>query len=77
MQSNLHQGDAEGETRRTQASGEDSKSSIVVHAHEFSHMINLDGARAKRSGMTGYWQRTTKAIHIKLSEKTINLDGGL
>ena len=32
----------------------------------------------KRNDMTGYWQRrTTKAIHIKLSEKTMNLGGGL
>ena len=37
-----------------------------------------DGARVKRSSMTGYWQRRTiAAIHIKLSEKTMNLDGGL
>ena len=41
-------------------------------------MIYWDGARVKRSGMTGYWQRTTtEAIHIKLMEKTMNLDGGL
>ena len=40
--------------------------------------IDWDGARVKRSGMTGYWQRgTIEAIHIKLSEKTMNLDGGI
>ena len=51
-------------------------------SHKFcSHVIPLlfmDGARAKRSGMTGYWQRRKiKAIHIKLNEKTMNLDSGL
>ena len=53
------------------------KNGIAVHAHESNHMIDWDGARVKRSGMTGYWQRrTTEAIHIK-SEETMNLDGGL
>ena len=56
----------------------DPKNGIAVHAHESSHMIDWDGARVRRSGMIGYWQRrTTEAIHIKLSEKTMNLDGGL
>ena len=37
-----------------------------------------DGAKVKSSGKTGYWQRRTiKAIHIKLSEKTMNLDSGV
>ena len=54
------------------------KNSIAVHAHESNHTIDWDGARVKRSDMTGYWQRrTTEAIHIKQSEKTMNLDGGL
>ena len=40
--------------------------------------IDWDGARVKRSSMTGYWQRRTiEAMDIKLSEKTMNLDGGL
>ena len=56
----------------------DPKNGIAVHAHESSHMIDWDGARVRRSGMIGYWQRrTTEAIHIKLSKKTMNLDGGL
>ena len=56
----------------------DPKNGIAVHASESKHTIDLDGARVKRSGMTGYWQRrTTEAIHIKLSEETMNLDGGL
>ena len=56
----------------------DPKNGIAVHAHESNHMIDWDGARVKRSGMTGYWQRrTTEAIHIKKSEETMNLDGGL
>ena len=56
----------------------DPKNGIAVHAHESNHMIDWDGVRVKRSGMTGYWQRkTTEAIHIKLSGKTMNLDGGL
>ena len=56
----------------------DPKNGIAVHAHESNHTIDWDGARVKRSGMTGYWQRRTiEAIHIKLSEKTMNLDGGL
>ena len=55
----------------------DPKNGITVHAHESNHTIDWDGARVKRSGMTGYWQRRTiEAIHIKLSE-TMNLDGGL
>ena len=42
------------------------------------NVIKRDGGRAKRSGMTGYWQRRRiEAIHIKLSEKTMNLDGCL
>ena len=56
----------------------DPKNSIAVHAHESNHTIDWDGAKVKRSGMTGYWQRRAiEAIHIKLSEKTMNLDGGL
>ena len=56
----------------------DPKNGIAVHAHESNHMIDWDGARVKRSGMTGYWQRrTTEAIHIKKSEETMNLGGGL
>ena len=56
----------------------DPKNGIAVHAHESNHMIDWDGARVKRSGMTGYWQRRTiEAIYIKLNEKTMNLDGGL
>ena len=56
----------------------DPKKGITVHALESSHMIDWDGARVRRSSMIGYWQRrTTEAIHIKLSEKTMNLDGGL
>ena len=56
----------------------DPKNGIAVHAHESNHTIDWDGARVKRSGMTGYWQRRTiEAIHIKLNEKTMNLDGGL
>ena len=54
------------------------KNGIAVHAHESNHMIDWDGARVKRSGMTDYWQRrTTKAIHIKMSEETMNQDCGL
>ena len=57
---------------------ENSENGITVHAHESNHVIDRDGARVKRSGMTGYWQRrTTEAIHIKLSGKTMKLDGGL
>ena len=56
----------------------DPKNSIVVHAHESNHMIDWDSARVKRSGMTDYWQRrTTKAMHIKMSEEAMNLGGGL
>ena len=56
----------------------DPKNGIAAHTHESNHTIDWDGARVKRSGMTGYWQRrTTEAIHIKLSEKTMNLDGSL
>ena len=56
----------------------DPKNGITVYAHESNHMIDWDGARVKRSGMTGYWQRrTAEAIHIKMSEETVNLDGGL
>ena len=58
----------------------DPKNGIAVHAHESNHTIDWDGARVKSSGMTGYWQRRTiEAIHIKLimSEKAMNLDGGL
>jgi hypothetical protein len=41
-------------------------------------MIDWDGARVKRSGLTGYWwRRTTEDIHIKMSGKIMNLDGGL
>ena len=41
-------------------------------------MIDWDGARVRRSSMTGYWQRrTAEAIHINLSERTMNLDGDL
>ena len=56
----------------------DPKNGIAVRTHELNHTIDWDGARVKRSGMTGYWQRRTiEAIHIKLSEKTMYLDGGL
>ena len=56
----------------------DLKNGIAVNAHDSNHMIDWDGARVKRSGMTNYWQRrTTEVIHIKLSEETMNLDGGL
>ena len=56
----------------------DPKNGIAVHARESNHTIDWDGARAKRSVMTGYWQRRTiEAIHIKLNEKTMNLDSGL
>ena len=56
----------------------DLKNGITVHAHESNHVIDWDGARVKRSGMTSYWQRRrTEAIHIKMSEETMNLDGGL
>ena len=56
----------------------DQKNGIGIHAHELNHMIDWDGTRVKRSGMTNYWQRrTNEAIHIKLSEETMNLDGGL
>ena len=56
----------------------DPKNGIAVHAHEPNHMIDWDGARVKRSSMTNYWQRrTTEAIHIKLSEENMSLDGGL
>ena len=53
----------------------DPKNGIAVPArvqtHESNHMIDWDGARVKRSGMTNYWQRrTTEAIHIKLSEES-------
>ena len=37
----------------------DPKNGIAVHAHESSHMIDWDGARVRRSGMIGYWQRRT------------------
>ena len=51
---------------------ENPENGIAVHAHESNHVIDWDGARVKRSGMTGYWQRrTTVAIHIKLSGKTM------
>ena len=77
-----------GETKRTLkvrlsehkqvAKRGDPKNGTAVHAHESNHMIDWDGARVKKSGMTGYWQRrTTKAIHIKKSEETMNLDSGL
>ena len=57
---------------------DDPQNGIAVHAHESNHIIDWDGVRVKRSDMTGYWERrTTEAIHIKLSEKTMNLDGGL
>ena len=56
----------------------DPKNSIAVHAHESNHTIDWDGSRVKRSSMIGYRQRRTiEAIHIKLSEKTMNLDHGL
>ena len=56
----------------------DPKNGIAVHAHESNHTIDWEGARVKRSSMTGYWQRRTiEAIHIKLTEKTMNLEGGL
>ena len=32
----------------------DPKNGIAVHAHESNQVIDLDGARVKRSGMTGY-----------------------
>ena len=39
--------------------------------------IDWDGAKVKRS-VSGYWKRrTTEAIHIRLSEGTMNLDNGL
>ena len=83
MPSNLHR-----ETKRTLKVrlGEhkqavkrgDLKNGIAVHAHESNYMIDWDGARMKRSGMTNCWQRrTTEAIHIKLSEETMNRDSGL
>ena len=53
------------------------KNGTTVHARESNHTIRWDGARVKRSGMTGYCQRrTTEPIHIKQNEKTMNLDGG-
>ena len=56
----------------------DPKNGIAVHVHESNHTIDWDGARVKRSGMISYWQRRTiEAIHIKLNEKTMNLDNGL
>ena len=72
MPSNLHRGDQEDVVKHG-----DPKNGIAVHAHESNHTIDWEGARVKRSGMTGYWQRTIEAIHIKLNEKTMNLDGGL
>ena len=83
MPSNLHRGDqedAQGETRRAQAGSEvwRPKERHRSHAHESNCAIDWDGARVKRSSMTGYWQsRTIEAMDIKLSEKTMNLDGGL
>ena len=46
------------------------KTGIAVHAHESHHAIDWDSATIKRS-VTGYWQRTTEAIHIR------NMDSGL
>ena len=34
---------------------EDPKNSITVHAHDSNYMMDWDGARVKRSGMTNYW----------------------
>ena len=45
----------------------DPKNGITVNTYELNHTIDWDGARVKRSGMTGYWQRRTiEAIHIQL-----------
>ena len=55
----------------------DLRNGIAVHAHQSQHAINWDGAKVKRS-VSGYWKRrTTEAIHIRLSEGTVNLDKGL
>ena len=51
----------------------DAQNAITVHAHESNHKIDWDGARVRKSCMTGYWWRRT----IKQSEKIMNLDGGL
>ena len=55
----------------------DPRNGIAVHAHQSQHAINWDGVKVKRS-VSGYWKRrTTEAIHIRLSEGTMNLDNGL
>ena len=76
-----------GETKRTlrvrigehkqAVKWEDPRNGIAVHAHQSQHAINWDGAEVKRS-VSGYWKRrTTEAIHIRLSERTTNLDKDL
>ena len=42
---------------------EEPRNGIVVHTHQSQHIINWDGAKMKRS-VSGYWKRTTEAIHI-------------
>ena len=55
----------------------DPRNGIAVYAHQSQHAINWDGAKVKRS-VSGYWKRrTTEAIHIRLSEGTMNLDNSL
>ena len=55
----------------------DPKNGIAVHAHESQHAIDWEGASVKRC-VSGYWQRrTSKAIQIKMSHGTMNLDSGL
>ena len=66
-----------GEHKQAMKHG-DPKNGIAVHAHELNHMIDWDGARVRGSAMTSYWRRrTTEAILIKQSEKTMILDGSL
>ena len=55
----------------------DPRNGIAVHAHQCQHTFNWDGAKVKRR-VSGYWKRrTTEAIHIRLSEGTMNLDNDL
>ena len=55
----------------------DPRNGIAVHAHQSQHAINWDGAKVKRS-VSGCWKRrATEAIHIRLSEGTMNLDNDL
>ena len=52
------------------------RNGIAVHTHQSQRAINWDGAKVKRT-VSGYWKRrTTEAIHIRLSEVTMNLDNG-